>query len=188
MPGWTAADAVDSLALIVEPLRGPEAGTFRHEMRQVYRVAGSDLQPASLEVGIALNRSERPALGASTYLAQLGIAIPTDPSLFDRENRLFPRLRDPGAESVLGESYIVFPHLQPFADPVRLAPDERSDSLYATPLYLLLTQGPPGRVQLRVQDKSVGGTDRSTPRSLGRHGSVRMTYGLLAVRPTGRQR
>ncbi len=161
-PAADRPDAVDSLALIVEPLRGPEAGTFRHEMRQVYRVAGSDLQPASLEVGIALNRSERPALGASTYLAQLGIAIPTDPSLFDRENRLFPRLRDPGAESVLGESYIVFPHLQPFADPVRLAPDERSDSLYATPLYLLLTQGPPGRFQLRFQYNAVGGTDRST--------------------------
>ena len=153
---------IDSLALIVEPLRGPEAGTFRHEMRQVYRVAGSDLQRASLDVSISLNRSERPAAGATTYLAQLGLAIPTDPGVFDRENRVFPRLRDPGADAVVGESYVVFPHLQPFADPARLTPAERSDSLYRTPLYLLFTQGPPGRFQVRLRYDAVGGTDRST--------------------------
>ena len=38
----------DSLRLIVEPKRGPEAVTFRQEMRQIYRVAGADLDPASL--------------------------------------------------------------------------------------------------------------------------------------------
>lgn len=152
---------VDSLALIVEPLRGPEAGTFRHEMRQVYRVAGSDLQRSSLEVAVSLNRSERPAAGLATYLAQLGLAIPTDASRFDRENRLFPRVRDPGAEEIIRESFVVFPHLQPFADPTRLTPPERSDSLYRTPLYLLLTQGPPGRFQLRLRYDAVGGSDRS---------------------------
>ena len=161
-PAADRPEAIDSLALIVEPQRGPDAGTFRHEMRQIYRVAGGDLQRASLEVAISLNRSERPALGSSTYLAQLGIAIPTDPSLFDRENRLFPRVRDPGAERVLNEAYIVFPHLQPFADPARLAPAERSDSLYRTPLYLLLSQGPPGRFALRLRYDAIGGTDRST--------------------------
>ncbi len=52
---------VDSLELIVEPRRGPDAGTFRHEMRQIYRVAGSDLERSSLKVAITLNQSERPA-------------------------------------------------------------------------------------------------------------------------------
>jgi len=154
--------AIDSLALIVEPLRGPEAGTFRHEMRQVYRVAGSDLDRSSLEVSIALNRSERPASGLATYLAQLGLSTPADPAIFDRDNRLFPRTRDPGAEDIVRESYIVFPHLQPFADPTRLAPAERSDSLYRTPLYLLFDQGPPGRFQVRLRYDAVGGSDRST--------------------------
>ena len=54
---------IDSLELIVEPRRGPTSGTFRHEMRQIYRVAGGDLDRSSLEVAISLNRSERPAGG-----------------------------------------------------------------------------------------------------------------------------
>src|SRR5690606_11539564 len=57
---------------------------------------------------------------------------------------------------------IVFPHLQPFADPTRLAPAERSDSLYRTPLYLLFDQGPPGRFQVRLRYDAAGGSERST--------------------------
>lgn len=154
--------AVDTLALIVEPRRGPEAATFRYEMRQVYRVAGTDLQRSSLSVEVSLNRSERPASGLPTYLAQLGLSVPTDPNVFDRENRLFPRPRDPGAEEVVRESYIVFPHLTPFADPARLSPTELSDSLYATPLYLLLSQGPPSRFQLRLRYDAAAGGERGT--------------------------
>ncbi len=153
---------IDSLRLISEPQRGPEAGSFRYEMRQVYRVAGSDLQASSLDVSVSLNRSERPASGLSTYLAQLGLAIPTDESVIDRQNRLFPRARDPGAEEIVRETYIVFPHLSPFADPLRLTDTERSDSLYRTPLYLLFSQGPPARFQLRLRYEAVGGNDRST--------------------------
>jgi hypothetical protein len=162
---FPAADrpgAIDSLALIVEPLRGPDAGTFRHEMRQVYRVAGADLDPTTLRVVVSLNRSERPQSGLSTYLGQLGLAVPSDENLFDRFNRLFPRTQDPEARELIRESYIVFPHLQPFADATRLTTGERSDSLYRTPLYLLLTQGPPGRFQIRMQYDAVGGADRST--------------------------
>ena len=162
---FPAADrptTVDSLRLILEPLRGPEAGTFRHEMRQIYRVAGRDLDLSSLSASLSLDRSERPATGLATYLAQLGLAIPTDPNTLDRENRLFPRARDPGADEVIRESYIVFPHLQPFADSQRLTDAERSDSLYRTPLYLLLSQGPPARFQFRLRYDAVGGGDRST--------------------------
>ena len=162
---FPAADrpaAIDSLILVFEPLRGPDAGSFRHEMRQVYRVAGNDLQASTLDVSVLLNRSERPASGLSTYLAQLGLAIPTDESVIDRQNRLFPRARDPGAEEVVRETYIVFPHLTPFADAQRLTPAERSDSLYRTPLYLLFSQGPPARFQVRLRYEAVGGTDRST--------------------------
>ena len=162
---FPAADrpaAIDSLILVFEPLRGPDAGSFRHEMRQVYRVAGNDLQASTLDVSVLLNRSERPASGLSTYLAQLGLAIPTDESIIDRQNRLFPRARDPGAEDVVRETYIVFPHLTPFADAQRLTSAERSDSLYRTPLYLLFSQGPPARFQVRLRYEAVGGTDRST--------------------------
>jgi hypothetical protein len=151
----------DSLRLIVEPKRGPEAVTFRHEMRQIYRAAGSDLDPPSLQVNLSVNRSERPQGGGTTYLSLLGLAVATDQNVFDRENRLFPRSRDPDAAQVLRESYIVFPTLTPFAD-TRLSPAERSDSLYRTPLFLLLAQGPPTKFQVRLRYNSTGAGDRST--------------------------
>lgn len=153
---------LDTLRLIVDPQRGPEVPTFRYEMRQVYRVAGNDLDPSTLVVSLVLGQSDRPEQGLPTYLAQLGLAIPTDAAVLDRENRLFPRTRDPGADQVLRESYIVFPHLTPFADPTRLTPTERSDSLYRTPTYLLLTQGPPARFQIRMRYNSLGGGDRTS--------------------------
>ena len=122
---------------------------------------GSDLDPTSLQVNLSVNRSERPQGGGSTYLSLLGLAVATDQNVFDRENRLFPRTRDPDAAQVLRESYIVFPNLQPFADP-RLSLAERSDSLYRTPLYLLLDQGPPAKFQVRLRYNSTGAGDRST--------------------------
>ncbi|MBA3445480.1 MAG: cell surface protein SprA [Gemmatimonadales bacterium] len=151
----------DSLRLVVQPQRGPESVTFRHEMRQIYRAAGSDLDPASLQVNLSVNRTERPQGGGTTYLALLGLAVATDQNVFDRDNRLFPRTRDPDAAQVLRESYIVFPTLTPFSDP-RLSPAERSDSLYRTPLYLLLAQGPSAKFQVRLRYNSTGAGDRST--------------------------
>ena len=114
----------------------------------------------SLRVSVSLNQSERPSsTDAQTYLAFFGLAIPPDPHIFDVDNRLFPRLRDPGADLVLRESYIAYPTLQPFVDP-RLQPNERADSVYTSPVYLLLTpQGPPSRFQMRLQYDAAGGTD-----------------------------
>ncbi len=154
--------AGDSLRLILDPQKGPEFESFRHEMRQIYRVAGSDLDLTSLQVNLTLNRSERPQSGSPTYLSLLGLATATDPNVFDRENRLFPRVRDPDALQLFRESYIVFPHLAPFADATRLTPVERSDSLYRVPLYLLLSQGPPAKYQLRLRYNSTRAGDRST--------------------------
>jgi Motility related/secretion protein len=161
--GQVGNQARDTLQLIVQPQQGPALPTFRYEMRQIYRVAGADLDPNSLQVGVTLNRSERPLSGnAETYLQQLGLAVPSDATVFDRVNRLFPRQQDPQASDVIKESYVVFPNLQPFADPTRLTPDEASDSLYRTPLFLLLSQGPPAKFALRLQYNATGGGDRST--------------------------
>lgn len=154
--------AKDTLELIVQPQQGPELPTFRYEMRQVYRVAGSDLDPSTLTVGITLNQSERPLSGSvQTYLQLLGLATPSDPTVFDRENRLFPRARDPQAAQVIQESYIVFPTLEPFADPAKLSPAEISDSLYRTPLFLLLSQAS-AKFAISLQYDATGGGDRST--------------------------
>ncbi len=155
--------STDVLELIAEPQQTQERRSFRHEMRNVYRVAGSDLNPVSLQVGITLNRSERPIAGtAETYLQQLGLADRSDATLFDRENRLWPRARDPEAAQVVGDRYIVFPHLEPFADPARLSAPEITDSLYRTPVYLLLTEGPTSKFALRLRYDASGGGDRST--------------------------
>jgi Motility related/secretion protein len=154
--------STDRLELIVRPQQTPDAPTFRYEMRQIYRVAGADLDPTSLTVGITLNRSERPLSGsAETYLQQLGLAVPSDPKVFDRENRLFPRSRDPDAAQVVRESYIVFPHLTPFADAARLSPGELSDSIYRTPLQFLLDRGPAAKFTLQLHYEASGGGDRS---------------------------
>jgi hypothetical protein len=153
----------DTLLLIAMPRQGPQQQTFRHEMRQVYRVSGTDLDKQTLKVSVTLNQSERPSSSdAQTYLAFFGLATAPDPHIFDLDNRLFPRTRDPGADQVLRESYIAYPELQPFADP-RLQPNERADSVYTSPLYLLLTpQGPPSRFQMRLQYNAAGGTDAGT--------------------------
>jgi hypothetical protein len=160
----TTCATVDSLQMINEPLVGAEQPSFHHEMRNVYRVAGRDLEVPSLQVTLTVNRSERPVAPSpySTYLSALGLAVPTDANVVDRDNRLFPRVRDPGADQVLRESFLVFPNLQPFADPTRLQPTERSDSLYRTPIYLLFTQGPPSTFQFRLRYNSAGAGDRST--------------------------
>ena len=84
--------ARDTLELIVQPQQAFGTPTFRYEMRQVYRVAGADLDASSLHVGITLNRSERPLSGnAETYLQQLGLSSPSDATVFDLVNRLWPR-------------------------------------------------------------------------------------------------
>ena len=110
-------DWVVHVAAGAKPVYVAWGAAFRHEMRQVYRVAGADLQASSLQVGITLNRSERPISGnAQTSLHQLGLAIPSDPAVFDQPNRLFPRAQDGDASTVVKDSYIIFPNLQPFAD------------------------------------------------------------------------
>ena len=144
-------------------------------MRQIYRVAGADLDRGSLQVNLSVNRSERPQSGSATYLGLLGLAVPTDATLFDRDNRLFPRAQDPDANQVLRESYIVFPHLTPFADGTRLTPAERSDSMYRTPLYLLLQQTS-AKFEMRLRYNSTGAGDRST-----------LTLGALQIRQGSEQ-
>lgn len=158
----TTCATVDALQLIAEPLVGPEQPSFRHEMRQFYRIAGQDLDLSSLGVTIALNRSEKPQGDFATYLQALRLAIPTDPNVVDRDNRVFPRARDPGADQVIAERYLVFPHAQPFADGTRLTEAERNDSLYRTPLFLLFQQGPPAKFLTRLRYNSTGAGDRTT--------------------------
>ncbi|TFG51874.1 MAG: cell surface protein SprA, partial [Gemmatimonadales bacterium] len=158
----------DTLRLIVQPKVGPPAndtlpGTFRQEMRHIYRVAGADLDLASLKVNLSLSRSEAPQKAPqSTYLSELGLAVPTDPQILNTQERIFPRVRDPSAALTIKESYIVFPALAPFADTGKLQATERNDSLYRTPGYLLYTEGPPAKFLFRLRYNASSTGDRSS--------------------------
>ena len=170
----------DTLQLIYEPRRGPQVPTFNYEMRNVYRVGGSDIERSSIQLSVVVNESEQPLDGVGTYLSRLRIALQTDASTLDEFNRVFPRPRDPNSGVPIRDLFVVFPHLMPFADSARLLAGERNDSLYRTPTYLLGSQGPPPKFALRFHYETTGSGDRSTL-SLGafqvREGSERLFIG-----------
>jgi hypothetical protein len=175
-----ATAPADTLELIYEPRRGPEVPTFLYEMRNVYRVGSGDVTRSSLGLSIVLNESEKPIDGNGTYLSRLGLARVNDASSLDEFNRVFPRERDPNGGLPVNDLFVVFPHLAPFADSVRLSPRELNDSLYRTPDYLLSTQGPPPQFRLRMHYEATGAGNRTTL-NLGafqiREGSERLFIG-----------
>ncbi|MBI1723365.1 MAG: cell surface protein SprA [Gemmatimonadetes bacterium] len=180
-PAVAAEGRVDTLRLIYEPRRAADVPTFRYEMRNVYRVGGvDDVVRESARLEVVVSESERPASGAATFLALLGLALESDPTTFDQYNRLFPRQRDPGGGAPVRDLFVVFPHLTPFADSTRLEAQFRNDSLYRTPTYLLRTQGPTPLYVMRLHYNARGGDDRSVL-SLGgfqiREGSEKVTAG-----------
>jgi hypothetical protein len=150
---------VDTLRLVYNPRPGVTAASpsFRFEIRSAYRVGAGEVDRRTVELAVTVNQRER-AFSGQTYLELLGLTATNDPDRFDQYNRLFPRERDPQQGFPLREQFIVFPHLVPFADSVRLAPDERNDSLYRTPRLLLASQGPPSvfALVLRAQSSATG--------------------------------
>jgi Motility related/secretion protein len=173
---------VDTLRLVYDPRPGVTAAapSFRFELRNAYRVGGSEITRETVQLTLTVNQREKTLATGETYLARLGLALPSDPTRFDQYNRLFPRERDPAGGAPLHDYFVIFPHLAPFADSTKLAPAERNDSLYRTPRGLLATQGPPAVFSLAVHaDVSLAG-DRSTL-SLNsfqiRDGSERLSVG-----------
>jgi motility/secretion related protein SprA len=155
---------VDTLRLVYDPRPGVTAASpsFRFEIRSAYRLGGQDLARASVALGLAINQRERPDGSSDTYLDILGLALANDVHTFDQYNRLFPRDRDPGQGAPLHDYYVVFPHLQPFADSTKLIPAERNDSLYRTPRTLLAQQGPPSLFALQLHGDASAGGDRGS--------------------------
>jgi hypothetical protein len=176
-PSGARAGQTDTLRLIYEPRRGADVPTFRYEMRNAYRLgSASDVVRDGVQLRILVSEAERPASGAATFLALLGLAQTTNQTQFDQFNRLFPRQRDPGGGAPLGDLFVVFPNLQPFADSTLLPPQFRNDSLYRTPNYLLRTQGPTPLYTLELHYEASGGGDRSM-----------LSLGGLNIRPGSEQ-
>ncbi len=165
----------DELFLIHEPRRGPEVPTFLHEMRNFYRIGGG-ITRSTVDLSLVVKNSERPLNGVGTYLSRLGLATLTDPSLIDEFNRVFPRERDPNGGAPLRDLFVVFPHLQPFADDTRLEVGERNDSIYRTPTFLRNTEGPAPRFQFLWDYQASGSGDRS-----------RLSLGALQIRSGSEQ-
>jgi len=180
-PFAAEAGRTDTLEMIYAPRSGPDVPTFFYEMRNVYRVgAQGDVVSGTVQVRPVVGGSERPAAGAPTFLALLGLAQVSDASTFDEYNRLFPRQRDPGQGAPLRDNFVVFPHLTPFADTVALPAQYRSDSLYRTPGYLVKSsQGPAPLFQIGLRYDARGGDQGAL--MLGgyqiRQGSERVTVG-----------
>ncbi|HEX9703912.1 MAG TPA: cell surface protein SprA [Gemmatimonadales bacterium] len=154
---------VDTLRLVYDPRPGVTAAapSFRFEIRSAYRVGAGELDRPSVELAITVNQRER-ALTGQTYLELLGLAVANDPNRFDQYSRLFPRERDPQGGAPVGDQFVVFPHLAPFADSSRLTPAERNDSLYRTPRQALVTRGPPSVFALGVHANTSAAADRTT--------------------------
>lgn len=161
----------DTLELIYQPKSGSDVPTYFYEMRNVYRIGGKDVDRNSIGLTIRVNQSERPLNGQGTYLNRLGLALQNDPSTLDVYNRVFPRERDPNGGAPISDLFVVFPNLEPFADSAALQPDERNDSLYTTPTYLLSTQGPPPIFRMEMQYQVTGAGDRTS-----------LTLGALQIR------
>ncbi|HEY6107401.1 MAG TPA: cell surface protein SprA [Gemmatimonadales bacterium] len=156
--------AVDTLRLVYDPRPGVTAAfpSFRFEIRSAYRLGGQDLARNSVALDLAVNQRQRPDGSSDTYLDILGLALANDFTRLDQYNRLFPRDRDPGQGAPLRDYYVVFPHLQPFADTAKLVATERNDSLYRTPRLLLAQQGPPSVFTLTLHGDASAASDRGT--------------------------
>ena len=163
---------VDTLQLIHEPRRGAEVPTFFYEMRNLYRIGGSEVSRATIDLEITVNQSEKPLDGVGTYLSRFDLSLQNDANMLDEYNRVFPRERDPNGGEPIRDLFVVFPHLRPFADSVRLEPGERNDSLYVVPTYLLSSEAPATRFRFTWQYEATGSGDRS-----------QLSLGAIQVRP-----
>ncbi|HUL50205.1 MAG TPA: cell surface protein SprA [Gemmatimonadales bacterium] len=143
---------IDTLRIVYDPRPGvaATASSFRFELRNAYRVGGGEITRETVQLALTLNQRERSLASDQTYLARLGLAIPSEQTRFDQYNRLFPRTRDPQQGGPVHDFFIVFPHITPFADSSKLTPPERNDSLYRTPRTLLATQAPPAVFQMQL--------------------------------------
>ena len=169
--------------LVMDPSVGPTAPAFRREIRSVYRLSGENLVRQSVQVRIVTGSGllEHPIAGNDpTFLQMFGLAQSTNPSEFDFENRIWPRIGDPvfnldvGAADVrngqsldggriLRDYFIVFPSTRPFAQRdsgLVVAGNPANPLIYTTPgEYLYSTQHPTSVYRLVLRYETNGADD-----------------------------
>ncbi|HEY5086815.1 MAG TPA: cell surface protein SprA [Gemmatimonadaceae bacterium] len=162
--------------LLWDPNVQPGDVAFRHEIRSVYRLGGSDVDRQSVTVkvvtGNATDQEKPPAGKAATYLQLFGLAQPTNTSTFDVENRLWPRPTDPNfalgvgafGTSTIRDQFLIFPSVRPFAsDGLAGASNPHNDTVYTTPADYLISSQRPGavyhiRLRYQAQENGTNGT------------------------------
>jgi hypothetical protein len=177
--------------LVWDPQVTPADPAFRREIRSVYRIGGDDVRRSSVEIrivaGSAADQEKPPGGSAETYLQLFGLSQVTNESLFDAENRLWPRPQDPNflASGIPGteiffDRFVIFPSLEPFASR-GLASEPGivpNDTIYRTPSeYLYSSQHPPSFYRLKLRYESSGGSSGTIALSTVqlRPGSERLT-------------
>ena len=161
-----------------------DPASFR-ELRNAYRIGGSDVQRGTVAITIGTGTTfdqQKPLGGGSPSFLQLfGIAQAGNPGAFDTDNRVWPRPGDPGysigsstpaalpaipgagAATGTTDQFLIFPSLQPFARGglAQPAANPANDAIYSTPgAYLYSAQHPPPvfRIHLTYQSDGSGGT------------------------------
>jgi hypothetical protein len=186
-PDLEYSSAHDQYAnLLWDPNVQPGDPIFRHEIRSVYRLGGSDVVRQSVSVKIVTGNAtdqEKPLAGtAASYLQLFGLAQPTNPSTFDVENRLWPRPTDPNfalgvgafGASTIRDQFLVFPSVRPFASNGMAGPaNPHNDTAYTTPAdYLISSQRPGAVYHIRLRYQAQGNGTNGT-----------LSLGAVQVRP-----
>ena len=172
--------------LLWDPNVQPTDAAFRHEIRSVYRLGGSDVVRQSVSVKVVTGNAtdqEKPVTGgAATYLQLFGLAQPTNSSTFDVENRLWPKPTDPNfalgvgafGTSTIRDQFLVFPSVRPFAsNGMAGAGNPHNDTVYTTPAdYLISSQRPGAVYHIRLRYQAQGNGTNGT-----------LSLGAVQVRP-----
>lgn len=158
--------------LLWDPSLVPSDDAFRHEIRSVYRLGGGDIlrETVNLSVVTSAAGQSKPVAGtADTYVEMFGLAQSTNGAAFDAESRIWPRPGDPNFNvaaggldaEIIGDQFVVFPSLRPFASSGLVQPgNPTNDTLYTIPgEYLYSTQRPQTVYRIRVQYDAMGGGD-----------------------------
>lgn len=175
-----AGDRAQFANLLWDPNVRPGDAAFFREIRGVYRIGGSGLRRESVGLSIvtggAFELLQPPAGPKATFLEQFGLTKLGTPTVFDAENRIFPRRGDPvlalagaATASVVSERFLVFPSLAPFARAglVGGAANPANDAIYSTPgedLYSARRPQPVYRMRLTFE---TDGADDPQSFSLG---------------------
>ncbi len=170
-------DRVQYAHRLWDPYVMPGDPSFRHEIRSVYRLGGSDIRRETVSLRIVTGTGgdqEKPPGAPKTWLELFRMARPGNSALFDAVNRIWPREQDPNflldASAVsptllIRDAYIVFPSLEPFsrrglATGQGVVPN---DTIYRTPgEYLYSSEHPQSFYRILAGFESSGAMSPGT--------------------------